>query len=268
MLGHCRGCLSRYGFQSKNSHVFLCQNVSNLVQSSLVFQTVFCLTASPPFTKRSKLREKTRASGSRDVSRLPQIETLLAGYVHTYDNFLLRVEEGGDENGERTRSSRSFPSPTPTSQDLARRLISLQWPISFFSVIAVVVFVYQHLFVFAEDYFSLEHESTEKDLQEKEKKKENTSSQARAKRHIGVPDHGGYQRLMATGSIVTSVGEENNTGPADSIDVVFTTYWQYPAKVRIILPEDKACIEDFRKRHNITGKLCHNGGNYSRYILP
>ena len=132
MLGHCRGCLSRYGFQSKNSHVFLCQNVSNFVQSSLVFQTVFCLTASPPFTKRSKLREKTRASGSRDVSRLPQIETLLAGYVHTYDNFLLRVEEGGDENGERTRSSRSFPSPTPTSQDLARRLISLQWPISFF----------------------------------------------------------------------------------------------------------------------------------------
>ena len=61
--------------------------------------------------------------------------------------------------------------------------------------------------------------------------------------------------MMATGSIVTSLGEENNTGPADSIDVVFTTYWQYPAKVRIILPEDKACIEDFRKRHNITGKL-------------
>ena len=118
-----------------------------------------------------------------------------------------------------------------------------------------MVFVHQHLFVFAEDYFNLEHESIEKDVQEKENKQENTSSQARAKRHIGVPDHGGYQRLMATGSIVTSVGEENNTGPADSIDIVFTTYWQYPAKVRIILPEDKACIEDFRKRHNITGKL-------------
>ena len=138
--------------------------------------------------------------------------------------------------------------PPPTR---ARRLISLRWPISFFSIIAVVVFVHQHLFVFAEDYFNLEHESTEKDVQGKE----NTSSQARAKRHIGVPDHGGYQRLMATGSIMTSLGEENNTGPADSIDIVFTTYWQYPAKVRIILPEDKACIEDFRKRHNITGKL-------------
>ena len=121
MLGHCRGCLSRYGFQSKNSHVFLCQNVSNLVQSSLVFQTVFCLTASPPFTKRSKLREKTRASGSRDVSRLPQIETLLAGYVHTYDNFLLRVEEGGGGRkwGENEKLSffplpdTHFPGPCP-----------------------------------------------------------------------------------------------------------------------------------------------------------
>ena len=67
------------------------------------------------------------------------------------------------------------------------------------------------------------------------------------KRHVGVPDHGGYQRLIATGGLVTSLGEENNTGPSDSIDVVFTTYWQYPAKVRIILPEDKACIEKHRK---------------------
>ena len=45
---------------------------------------------------------------------------------------------------------------------------------------------------------------------------------------------------------MTALGEENNMGPADSIDVVFTAYWQYPAKVRIILPEDKACIENYR----------------------
>ena len=72
---------------------------------------------------------------------------------------------------------------------------------------------------------------------------------------MGAPDHGGYQRLMSTGSIMTSLGEENNTGTADSIDVVFASYWQYPAKVRIITPEDKACIENYRKRHNKTGKL-------------
>ena len=135
-----------------------------------------------------------------------------------------------------------------------------------------MVFVYPLLFVSAEDYFNLEHESTEKDLREKENNQENTSSEARAKRHIGAPDHGGYQRLMATGSIVTSLGEENNTGPAESIDVVFTTYWQYPAKVRIILPEDKACIEDFRKRHNITGKLTtssssnNDGGDFKKSL--
>lgn len=134
------------------------------------------------------------------------------------------------------------------------------------------MFVYPLLFVSAEDYFNLEHESTEKDLREKENNQENTSSEARAKRHIGAPDHGGYQRLMATGSIVTSLGEENNTGPAESIDVVFTTYWQYPAKVRIILPEDKACIEDFRKRHNITGKLTtssssnNDGGDFKKSL--
>merc|ERR1712168_111101 len=46
--------------------------------------------------------------------------------------------------------------------------------------------------------------------------------------------------------MATSLGEENNKEPMDSIDVVFTTYWQYPAKVRIILPEDKACIENYR----------------------
>ena len=56
---------------------------------------------------------------------------------------------------------------------------------------------------------------------------------------------------------MTSLGEENNSGPADSIDVVFTAYWQYPAKVRIILPEDKACIEKYRKLHTIEqGNIC------------
>ena len=97
----------------------------------------------------------------------------------------------------------------------------------------------------AEDYYDIEHEV----IGEEPKNKQNSSAQSRARRHVGAPDHGGYQRLMATGSIVTSLGEENNTGPADSIDVVFTTYWQYPAKVRILLPEDKACIEKYRKLH-------------------
>ena len=78
---------------------------------------------------------------------------------------------------------------------------------------------------------------------------------------------------MATGSIITSLGEENNTGPADSIDVVFTTYWQYPAKVRIILPEDKACIKKYRKLHtgkqgNVSLSLDWNTSAVSFFFLP
>ena len=106
-----------------------------------------------------------------------------------------------------------------------------------------------------EDYWNTEHEITGEEPSGSDKNNstggekassKNSSAQSRERRHVGAPDHGGYQRLMATGSVVASLGEENNTGPADSIDVVFTTYWQYPAKVRIILPEDRACIEKYR----------------------
>lgn len=73
------------------------------------------------------------------------------------------------------------------------------------------------------------------------------SHKQRIKRHIGVPDHGGFQRIIATAGLAPSLETINNNAPGDSIDVVFTTYWQYPAKVRVILPEDKACIEHYRK---------------------
>jgi len=109
----------------------------------------------------------------------------------------------------------------------------------------------------AEDFYDIEHEDTKEEQEEKETSSQNASAHSRERRHVGAPDHGGYQRLMATGSIMTSLGEESNTGPADSIDVVFTTYWQYPAKVRIILPEDKACIEEYRKLHaSKSGIVC------------
>ena len=78
------------------------------------------LPASKPSIYDAKQTARENSS-ERFLSRFPEIENLLADYVHTYDNFLLRVEDGGDENGERTRSSRSLSSPTPASQDLARR---------------------------------------------------------------------------------------------------------------------------------------------------
>lgn len=98
---------------------------------------------------------------------------------------------------------------------------------------------------YSEDFQDIEHESLREETGSKPNSKNSTFT-SRRKRHIGAPDHGGYQRLISTGSMATSLGEENNKEPMDSIDVVFTTYWQYPAKVRIILPEDKACIENYR----------------------
>lgn len=76
----------------------------------------------------------------------------------------------------------------------------------------------------------------------------------RTKRHIGVPDHGGFQRIIASGGLAPSLEIIDSNVPGDSIDVVFTTYWQYPAKVRVILPEDRACIEHYRNMSKI-GKL-------------
>ena len=139
--------------------------------------------------------------------------------------------------------------------------------------------MYAFTFYFTEDYWEFEHEVTGEEPSSSDKNNstgsekassKNSSAHSRERRHVGAPDHGGYQRLMATGTVVASLAEENNTGPADSIDVVFTTYWQYPAKVRIILPEDKACIEKYRNLSkagktrqsllNLTFRKTHDSG--------
>jgi hypothetical protein len=45
--------------------------------------------------------------------------------------------------------------------------------------------------------------------------------------------------LISTGSLTDSFGEEK-TG---AIDFVFATYWFFPAKTTVVLPEDQACID-------------------------
>ena len=69
-----------------------------------------------------------------------------------------------------------------------------------------------HFFLHVEEYYDIEHEGTEEEPGDKESNKQNTESVSRARRHVGAPDHGGYQRLMATGEHVT--GEERGTGMA------------------------------------------------------
>ena len=103
-------------------------------------------------------------------------------------------------------------------------------------------------FKFTDDYKVLEHGSNRTSSnQATHHKASHKTTPHRSTRHIGVPDHGGFQRIIATAGLAPSFQVVNTRGPTNSIDVVFTTYWQYPAKVRVILPEDKACIEHYRK---------------------
>ena len=74
------------------------------------------------------------------------------------------------------------------------------------------------------------------------------NSERRTTRHIGVPDHGGFQRLIATGAITTALSDKSDhLEYSDSIDVVFPVYWLYPAKVRVLTKEDIKCVENYRK---------------------
>ena len=70
----------------------------------------------------------------------------------------------------------------------------------------------------------------------------------RFKRHIGVPDHGGIQRLIATGGLAKALNAKTDRfGYSDSIDVVFPVYWMFPAKTRLLTAEDIKCVESYRK---------------------
>ncbi len=67
-------------------------------------------------------------------------------------------------------------------------------------------------------------------------------------RHIGIPDHGGIQRLIATGGIAASLDAvPDRFGFTDSIDVVFPVYWMYPAKVRALSAKDIECVKRYRQ---------------------
>jgi len=70
----------------------------------------------------------------------------------------------------------------------------------------------------------------------------------RFKRHIGVPDHGGIQRLIATGGLTKALSANTDRfGYSDSIDIVFPVYWMFPAKTRLLTAEDIKCVENYRK---------------------
>ncbi|KAH3701952.1 uncharacterized protein LOC127861055 [Dreissena polymorpha] len=65
----------------------------------------------------------------------------------------------------------------------------------------------------------------------------------RKRRHVGPHDEEGLQRLLSTGSLMPSLLPQNHKNYNHSIELVFATYWFFPAKTRAILPQDQKCIE-------------------------
>ena len=89
-------------------------------------------------------------------------------------------------------------------------------------------------------YHDLEHIDLGRNIQRQDIK--------RKARHIGVPDHGGIQRLIATGGITKSLNAKTDRfGYSDSIDVVFPVYWMYPAKTRVLTEKDIKCVKAYRE---------------------
>jgi len=79
----------------------------------------------------------------------------------------------------------------------------------------------------------------------KQSKKQNVKRKLlnRKRRHIGPHDEDGLQRLLSTGTLAPTTLPPDHPNYNHSIDVVFATYWFFPAKTQTILPKDQKCID-------------------------
>jgi len=68
------------------------------------------------------------------------------------------------------------------------------------------------------------------------------------KRHVGLPDHGGIQRILQTGAVATALHDNHKEKFGNKFDVIFATYQTTPPQARVVRPEDKKCIEEYRKK--------------------
>lgn len=62
----------------------------------------------------------------------------------------------------------------------------------------------------------------------------------RYKRHVGPHDAGGIQRTISTGALFPIRKENSNE---NNIDIVFATFWFFPAHTQALLSEDIKCIK-------------------------
>ncbi|XP_061183880.1 uncharacterized protein LOC133192057 [Saccostrea echinata] len=92
------------------------------------------------------------------------------------------------------------------------------------------------------------------------------SKHTNKKRHVGPHDNDGIQRLLSTGTLAPTMLSPSHPMYNHSIDIVFATYWFFPAKTQAILPEDQKCImqkmKEEKSRFDSKGKyfgLDHDG---------
>jgi hypothetical protein len=76
------------------------------------------------------------------------------------------------------------------------------------------------------------------------RKKTRSQRSERLRRHVGPHDGGGLQRLISTGTLAPSSLHPSHPDFDRSIDVIFATYWFYPAKTETILPRDQKCVDE------------------------
>eukprot|EP00057_Strongylocentrotus_purpuratus_P026842 XP_011681316.1 PREDICTED: uncharacterized protein LOC765151 isoform X1 [Strongylocentrotus purpuratus] len=69
----------------------------------------------------------------------------------------------------------------------------------------------------------------------------------RSRRHAGLHDAGGIQRLISTGTLAPPLSPVLDDLPSNpnSIDVIFATYWFYPKPNRVITAKEQKCIDDW-----------------------
>ena len=60
---------------------------------------------------------------------------------------------------------------------------------------------------------------------------------------------------------LVAAGGNSSSSSSSSIDVVFATYWFYPAKTRALLPEDQRCIDEMinnqQQRFHVDSESVH-----------
>ena len=57
--------------------------------------------------------------------------------------------------------------------------------------------------------------------------------------------------ICISGTLAPPLLDPAHPDYAHSMDVIFATYWFFPAKTEVLLPEDQACIDEKLKKETI-----------------